>query len=308
MHTTIEALGRAEVGRRLRADAGLNFEIGPFRIRAHSRLSAITEHVMEMYGRHRVSDSAYADIHCAVETPPGLRALVRRQVVFRFDDQYPFKPLPHAQARPFFEWGLNWCIATTAHQYLIIHAGVVARGERCALIPGRPGAGKSTLCAALVAAGWRLLSDEMALIDPETGRIWPVPRPVSLKNESIAIIRERAPDMHLGPVVTDTHKGTVTHLRAPADSVAAADRPARPAWVVYPAYEPGVPLGVEPVESCRSVIALAEDSYNFPLLGSRGFHVLTDLAQSSASYRLRYSSLDETIAWFDALAATPEAS
>ena len=34
------------------------------------------------------------------------------------------------------------------------------------IVPGQSGQGKSTLCAALVARGWRHISDEFALMDP----------------------------------------------------------------------------------------------------------------------------------------------
>lgn len=45
------------------------------------------------------------------------------------------------------------------------------------MLVGTTGAGKSTLCAALCADGWRLLSDEMALIEPDTGRLRGMGRP-----------------------------------------------------------------------------------------------------------------------------------
>jgi len=304
MHAdTLNSLSLSDVTQRLQSRQGLIFDIGPFRVGVKSRLPAISTHVADMYGEYRVPDSAFADLHFSVDAPLNMRALWRKQVNFRFDDETPFKPLPYDQARPFFEWGLNWCIATTAHQYLIIHAAVVAKNDRCALIPGHPGAGKSTLCAALVAAGWRLLSDEMALIALDSGLIWPVPRPISLKNTSIDIIRKRNPEIFLGPLVTDTHKGTVAHMRAPADSVAAAGIPATAAWVVYPGYQADIPLSAEPVSACHSILKLADDSFNLPLLGGTGFEVLADVAADCTSYKLHYSNLDEAIAWFDALSA-----
>ena len=96
-----------------------------------------------------------------------------------------FNPLPAEQAFPLLEWGLNWCVATQCHQYLILHAAVLERGGRALIMPAPPGSGKSTLCAALVARGWRLFSDELALIEIGGGQIVPLPRPISLKNESI---------------------------------------------------------------------------------------------------------------------------
>lgn len=304
MHApTLNSLGLPSLNQRLQSRQGLIFDIGPFRVGVKSHLPAIGTHVADMYGEYRISDSDFADLHFSVDAPRNLRALWRKQVNFEFDDETPFKPLPYAQARPFFEWGLNWCIATTAHQYLIIHAAVVAKHDFCALIPGHPGAGKSTLCAALVATGWRLLSDEMALMAMDTGLIWPVPRPISLKNASIDLIRTRNPKIFLGPPVTDTLKGTVAHMRAPTDSIAAAHIPATAAWVVYPGYQAGIALAAEPVSLCHSILKLADDSFNLPLLGGAGFEVLANVAADCVSYKLHYSDLDEAITWFDALAA-----
>lgn len=267
-----------------------------------SKLVAVAEHVFEMYGAYPLAEGDYADLHFSVHTPRNTRAFWRKQVNFRFDDIYPFKPLPFDQARAFFEWGLNWCIATTAHQFHIIHAAVVAKEDFCALIPGRPGAGKSTLCAALVASGWRLLSDEMALISLDDGHIWPVPRPISLKNNSIEIIRSRHPEQTIGPLITDTHKGTVAHMRAPDDSVRLYQTPAQAAWVVYPGYQPGADLEATSITPCQSTLRLADDSFNLPLLGSTGFSALSDMAMTCDSHELRYSRLEDAIAWFDDLA------
>jgi HprK-related kinase A len=297
----LSSISFLEISQRLRKQ-GLFLDIGPFRVCVKSKLKAISAHVIEMYSAYVIADSAYADLHFSITTPRSPRSIFRKQVDFLFDDVAPFKPLPFAQARPFFEWGLNWCIATTAHQYLIVHAAVVAKDDFCALIPGHPGAGKSTLCAALVAAGWRLLSDEMALIDLDSGQVWPVPRPISLKNASIDIIRKRSPEVFLGPSFTDTHKGTVAHMRAPVESVAAAHVPSTAAWVVYPGYQPDITLSASSMSPCRSILKLAEDSFNLPVLGEAGFKTISDVAFACESYELHYSNLDEAIAWFDELA------
>src|SRR3546814_5884714 len=57
--------------------------------------------------------------------------------------------------------------------------------QTCALpifLPGAPGSGKSTLTACLVHNGWRLLSDEIALVSLQDGGLTALARSISLKN------------------------------------------------------------------------------------------------------------------------------
>ena len=61
--------------------------------------------------------------------------------------------------------GLNWCIATSAHRYLMLHAGSVAFGDRALILPGTrvPASKHAVGCVGCVA---RLLSDEFGIIRP----------------------------------------------------------------------------------------------------------------------------------------------
>jgi len=210
----------AELRRQL-ADGGVWLRTGPFSLKVQSRIPAVAEGLAELYGQFEVRNAheAFADFHVSVNPPAGLRRWVRPQAAFSFDGRQPFKPLPRDQAFPMLEWGLNWCVSTQAHHYLIIHAAVVEKNGLAAILPAPPGSGKSTLTAGLVLSGWRLLSDELTLIDRKTGLIQPLPRPVSLKNQSIDVIRQFDPEVFINRASHDTIKGTVAHMRPPRDSV-----------------------------------------------------------------------------------------
>lgn len=75
---------------------------------------------------------------------------------------------------------LHFEVALAARRRLFVHAGVVAWRGRAIVIPGRSRTGKSTLVAALVAAGATYLSDEYAVFDAR-GRVHPYPKPLSLR-------------------------------------------------------------------------------------------------------------------------------
>jgi HprK-related kinase A len=210
-----------------------------------------------------------------------------------------FQPMPLQHAFPMFEWGLNWCVSSRAHRYLIVHAAVLERHGRAVILPAPPGSGKSTLTAALCGkGGWRLLSDELTLLELDTGLLVPNPRPISLKNASIDILRAYLPQAVLSTPVHDTTKGTVAHMRAPGDAVARAADCARPAWVVFPHYSAGAATTLEPLARAATFMELAGNSFNYSVLGAAGFDALGRLIGQAAGFRFRYSALDEALDTF----------
>ncbi|MET0961393.1 MAG: HprK-related kinase A [Noviherbaspirillum sp.] len=296
----ISALSPAELRRRLRSP-GLYFRTGVFTACLRTRLEEVASTFALLYGDYPLVDGPYADFHLELAPPRGLRRWIRPQVAFHFDGEAPFKPLPRNQAFAMFEWGLNWCVSSLANHYLIIHAAVIEKNGRAAILPAPPGSGKSTLCAVLIRHGWRLLSDELALVRRSDFRLMPLPRPVSLKNASIDVMKRHAPDAVFSPSVSDTVKGTVAQMKAPAASIARADETALPGWVVFPRYEGGTPLTLTPVPRTRAFMRVADNAFNYAQLGAEAFEALAGVIAQSDCYDFRYSDIDEAVAAFEQL-------
>ena len=289
---------------RLLAGPGLPLRTGPVTVRIESRLPAVAQGIALHYAQHPIEPSqGFADFHVRLAKPRGLRRWLKPQVTFQFDGAPPFHPLPAGQEFPMLEWGLNWCVSSHCHQYLIVHAAVVERSGHALLLPAPPGSGKSTLCAGLVSRGWRLLSDELALIDPATDQVVPLPRPISLKNASIELIRRFAPGAVLGPTVHDTLKGSVAHLKAPLDSVERATEPSRPRWIVLPRYEAGSATRLAPLRRGQAFMQLIDSAFNYNLHGRSGFETLGRVVETCECYEFAYSDLEEAVALYDGLAA-----
>jgi HprK-related kinase A len=282
---------------------GAVIEIGPFLVRLRSRLPSVASAVGLHYpSQLRSPDTPFCDFHVRLDRSRGLRGWWRPQARFYLDETSPFKPLPLNQAYPLFEWGLNWCIAQHGHRFLMVHSAVVERGGRALVLPGAPGAGKSTLCAALSLSGWRLLSDEFALIALDTGRVTPLPRPVSLKNAAIGVIRDRFPGAVLGVETHDTTKGTVAHLKPPVESVQQSGETAKPAWLVFPEFRAGARDQLEPVSRGQALLQLADSAFNYSILGARGFETGADLVERCQCLRLSYGDLDASLGLLNRLA------
>jgi HprK-related kinase A len=303
----LDALDERALRRRLRGP-GLRLRTGPVLNCIRSPLEAVAQGIALHYAAHTVEDDAFADFHVSVERPAGLRRWWRPQVLFRLDGESTFNPLPGNQGFPVLEWGLNWCLTGLYHRFLTLHAAVLERGGRALVLPAPSGSGKSTLCAALALSGWRLLSDELALIDPATGLIQPLPRPVSLKNASIEVVRRFAPQARFGAPVHETSKGTVVHMSPPADGVARAAEPARPGWIVLPRYTPGRDARLEPLPRAQALMHLIENAFNYNVHGLAGFERLARMVDDSACHRFGYARLEEAVAMFDALAAGARAT
>ncbi len=301
---TLSSLPRPELLRRLEGP-GLVLRTGPFRSRIRTDITRLADTIALLYADYPVDDDGFADFQLHLQATKGWRRWLRPQVRFDQDGLQPFKPLPLDQAHPMFEWVMNWCVSNKAHSYLVIHAAVLERGSQAVILPAPPGSGKSTLCAALVCRGWRLLSDELCLVRPADLALVPLPRPVSLKNASIEVIRAWDPQAVFGPAVPETSKGTIAHMRAPAASVAAAGTTARATHIVFPRYEAGAAISLAPVAKARLFTRVADNTFNYTVLGDTGFDTLGRLVDSCAGVDFCYSSLDEAMAAFDALAGTP---
>lgn len=272
--------------------------LSPVTVRIRSPFPGLRRHLETFYPEALSTSRArsFVDFDIRILRGANLRRWYRPQARFFLDHGEPFLPLPADQAAPLFEWGLNWCLASRPLGYLVMHAAVVARDGEAIVMPGFPGAGKSTLCAALTfIEGWRLLSDELAILDPESTELLPNPRPIALKNESIGIV-SRFPGARLGPSYEDTRKGTVSHAAPPASSRSAGEQTARCRWVIFPRFIADAEPFCEEVSRAEAFARIGEQSFNRDRMGETGFHALCALLDDAHCFEIGYDSTEAALA------------
>lgn len=270
----------------------------PVTVRVRSPFPALQRHLDTFYpdATQDRSDGHFVDFDIRIAHGTGWRRWLRPQARFLLDHTEPFLPLPASQAAPLFEWGLNWCLASRPLGYLVMHAAVVARDGDALVMPGSPGAGKSTLCAALTFIDqWRLLSDELAILSPDCGSLQPNPRPISLKNESIDIV-SRFPGARLGQRYADTRKGTISHAAPPAASRTSATQQARCRWVIFPRFASGSAPRCEEIGRAEAFARIAEQSFNRDRMGEAGFHALCGMLDQASCFDIAYDSTETALA------------
>lgn len=208
-------LAHTELSRRL-AGQGIALAIPPFNVHVRSAIPVVADGLQRLYAEHAMLDAAkvFCDFHIGLMSRWGWRGA---QCELDVDGLRPFTPLAREEAFALFEWGLNWCVTSHCHGWITVHAAVLEREGKAVVMPGPPGSGKSTLCAWLMHRGWRLLSDELALIDPLHGHLSASPRPVSLKTVPLMSFHSawRVPSSARSPMTRPRAPWRTCRLRPP---------------------------------------------------------------------------------------------
>ncbi len=274
--------------------------VGPRSFRIGSVWKAPLAQLARLYAHYPQSAEAIAHYRIRLDAPSWLRRHIRPQVAIQGDYTLPEAvPLPYDQAILAAEMGMNLQIALGERRLMLLHAASVEKDGKVLILTGESGSGKSTLAAMLGEQGWRLMGDEFALIDPETGQALPFPRPVSLKNEAIAAMQALAGEERFGPLLKDTPKGDIRHFMPRAEAVSRMTEPGTPALILFPRF--GARRAIRPVGQGEAFVRLTQASTNYTMLGERGFSALTHLVQSVPARAIDYMSGAEGISLVESL-------
>jgi HprK-related kinase A len=298
----IGSLTRADFQMRLQK-SGLGVRLGPFDVSLRVRVPAIENALYELYQHYPVIDrDRVFSGHVRLDPRRAWRSRPFARVRFTVDGRAPHEDMPASQALAVLEWGINLLVSARFQRFLILHCAVLERNGFALLLPAAPGEGKTTLCAALAHRGWRLFSDEFGLVRPERTELVPLPRPMPLKNESIAVIRAFEPGACIGPEISGTRKGTIAHVRPPLASVERAAENAPALWIVFPLWQAGAKLSLRELWSAEAFMRLATNAFNYELLGEKAFLAVRDLVQGSRCFHLVYGELDQAVSCLNGLA------
>ncbi len=269
-------------------------EVGPYRYRLVSSVGVAGTDWAALYqGYPKLGPTQLADFRIGLEAPSFLRRFVRANVIPDTDVAAPFQPVPRHQALVALEMAMNWQTALGSSRFLTLHAASISRGGRALILPGASGSGKSTLASGLGWRGWRFMSDEFVLVSPQTGALHPYPRPTSLKNESVAVLKEIAPPENFSAEFDKTHKGTICYLRPPQSAIDAMHETAQPAAMVFPHFTREEPAALTRMSAEEAYVRLVAGSANYDRLGDAGFACIVALVKNCPAYVMDYGSFED---------------
>ena len=274
----------------------MKVRVGPVCFRVGSAWREPLAQLRELYADYPPGEGV-PDFTVRLEPTRPWRRWVRPSVAIAGDYMLPeAAPLPLAHALLAAEMAMNLQVALGWRRHLLLHAAAVEKDGRALVMTGESGAGKSTLAALLMRRGWRLLGDEFALIDLGNGSLQPFPRPISLKNDSIAAL---AGEGCWGPELVGTPKGTIRHLVPDALALAGMNRPAMPAMLLFPRY--GFAPATRAVPASEAFVRLTAASTNYANLGETGFRALVRLVREVPTIAVDYPDGAAALAMVDEL-------
>lgn len=298
MPILLGALSQSEIEASLRS-SGLGIDLGNFRCRISCDTGLLSGPLRLLYADYPAELNPQGVFDFRVDIRRLRHGFRYSEVEFAWEGDVPFPSLPIGQTHPLFEWGMNWCVATLSGADIVIHSAVVERQGKALVLPGQPGAGKSTLSAALALSDWRLLSDELTVIVRDNGLVRPIPRPISLKGESIRIIQTLYPDAVVTDSVADTRKGEIAYVQPPKAAVSAFDAAVPIGWIVFPRFQKDSKLEVNEVSRAYALACLLENTFNVGLLGDSGFTSFARAIAAARCFEITYSDLSDVMRWLE---------
>jgi hypothetical protein len=232
----------------------------------------------------------------------GFRVSIGDAGWFEVDPGAPRIGLPQATETPIRReerlWGIPALLCFLRRGDVPLHAAVIEVEGEALLIAGPSGAGKTTLAAAFVGAGHRLLSEDLACVR-RGERLEVVPGPAMLRLRTDVARRLAVAGVEVGRDDDRVHIALPVSERGTCDPV-----PVRGIVLIHGHADDVELTRVPPVEALRDLWAL---SFNLPDDEDRKrcFDAVAAIAAScpvwSMRRPLRYDALDATVAALAAL-------
>lgn len=229
----------------------------------------------------RESDDRLPDVTLRVGAPRGASLLTLfddRRCLYRGDSV-------SACAQLLLHAALDNLIARSADG-IVVHAGLVGRGEAGVLLPGSTGSGKTMLSAWLTLHGLTYFSDEACHVTAGTMMTEGFARPLcfrgswaeplglqSWNDDGSAHGTSLVPARHLAPV-------------GRRDAIV-------PRLVIFPRFQAQADLTLSRLSQARAIPRLLESVPNWANLPDHGVGQVTELARSVPAYQLTYGSFSQ---------------
>lgn len=183
--------------------------------------------------------------------------------------------------------------ATALSGYLRLHAGVVASGAAGIIFPASSGGGKSTLVSSLCLSGFHYLSDEFALLDPCSSRVFPYSKSIGLKPPGWRLINREYAVSTDWTAVRRSDGQDIFYLKAPASLPAGESVPV--SYILVPRRRATGRATLTELPCSEALMILLHQTLNLPLHGTPGLEALMQMVEQAQCFTLSYATLPDAV-------------
>lgn len=270
-----------------------HFRIGDIPVSVQSVYAPAMRDFAALYSDFELSESPADAIRIEVIRSENRRVMRRRFEVWG-DGEKRAEIWTTRSVLPHIESAINWQIMLYWPRLFQIHAGVVQRNGGGVIFPASPGSGKSTLTTGLVARGWRYLSDEFALIDPESLELRPYPKSICLKHGSFGVLKELGLHRRDRRVYYRSKKGRVVFISPREFGPAAVGEACPLNHIIFVRYQPNTSPSIRRITRADAVLRMTRESFNFMKFRSTGIDLLAKVVRQADCFELTAGGINET--------------
>jgi len=184
------------------------------------------------------------------------------------------------------EAALCEAIIRSQRRSIAIHAATIQLGDSVAMLAGSSQAGKTTLSLALARRGLPVAGDDVALVEPDTLNVLPIPRCFHVDDRGAALLEAGGPPL---PAVWKAFRFIV-----PSDFGAPAESPGRARWLIFMRGPRAVHPTIAEVSQAEMTARLLSECGQGPLSDSETVAVICRLASGARCFALTPGPLGET--------------
>ena len=184
-----------------------------------------------------------------------------------------------------FEKDMTQRVQLLRADLFFVHGAALSLAERCVIISGESGSGKSSLAWFMSHNGFDYLSDELAPVDPAALQVEPYPHALCLKNEPLS-----EPALPVSTLYT----GVTLHVPAYELPIRALDRPCPLGLLIFiDASLNGQDLVVRAISSAESAARLYSNGLNQLSHRDDGLPAAVGMASGVSSYLMAGGTVEE---------------
>ena len=177
------------------------------------------------------------------------------------------------------------------HSGMAIHAGLVSNGQGSILLPADSGSGKSSVTTWLLTQDWNYHTDELVIINLQTGALNAFTRPLNIKSHGLAPIGEIFDlEIHRDQMRASSMVTMIPHRLV--NPIYNEEIPSLEA-IVFPHYSKDLESEIQRLSGAEAGLELMRSNVIARNLPGHGFSDVTRLVRSVPSYRLHYQHFNE---------------